>query len=266
MFSSTVCAKQEVDKDNFDYEWYLKKHPDLALIVDSNDKDAIWDFYVNTGEPAGWIGRIEKNHLLIFYDFDAQRYAFNNPDVVEVYGTEFSSLYEHYLNFGIDEGRQGYYLDTCSDLLKAELKIYELADGFEANYKTDREKVKAVHDWMVKNIQYDYDNYLANKIPFRSYQVDGAMLYGKAVCEGYAKTFELFMNALGIDCRTVKGEASDESGWGGHAWNAVKLDGVWYYIDVTWDDPVPDSGNSVPWYNYYLTTDPTFGGSHRQTK
>jgi transglutaminase-like putative cysteine protease len=267
MFSSTVFAEQDVDKDNFDYEWYLEKHPDLAAIVDANDKEAIWDFYVNVGKPVGWIGRIEKNHLLVFYDFDDKRYAMYNPDVVAVYGTEFSALYMHYLDYGIAEGRQGYYLDTCSDLLKAKLKVYELADGFDAEYKTDRDKVKAVHDWMVKNIQYDYDNYLANKIPFQSYQVDGAMLYGKAVCQGYADTFELFMDALGIECRTVIGEIYDEqSGWIAHAWNTVRLDGVWYYIDVTWDDPVPDRGNSVHWYKYYLTTDSTFGGDHRQTE
>jgi transglutaminase-like putative cysteine protease len=265
MFSSTVSAEQNIDEDNFDYEWYLEKHPDLAAIVDANDKEAIWDFYINTGKPAGWVGRIEKNHLLVFYDFDDQRYALYNPDVVAVYGTEFSALYQHYLDYGIAEGRQGYYLDTCSDLLKAKLKIYEQADVIAAEYSSDRERVKAVHDWMVKNIQYDYDNYISNKIPFRSYQEDGAMVYGKAVCEGYAVTFELFMNALGIECRTVIGTATSDSGSGSHAWNSLKLDGTWYYIDVTWDDPVPDSGDSVYWYKYYLTTDPTFWGSHKET-
>jgi transglutaminase/protease-like cytokinesis protein 3 len=75
------------------------------------------------------------------------------------------------------------------------------------------------------------------------------------------------MDALGIGCRTVIGEIYDEqSGWIAHAWNTVRLDGVWYYIDVTWDDPVPDRGNSVHWYKYYLTTDSTFGGDHRQTE
>ena len=51
--------------------------------------------------------------------------------------------------------------------------------------------------------------------------------------------------------------------WAGHAWNKVKLDGNWLYIDVTWDDPLPDRGAYVYWYDYYLVTDPTFGGDHR---
>jgi hypothetical protein len=264
IFSSTVCAKQYINKDNFDYDWYLEKHPDLAAIVSADDKDSIWEFYVNIGEPAGWIGRVAKETLISVNDFDYERYAYENPDVVAVLGGDNVSLYQHYTTYGINEGRKGYVSQTARASLRAELMIYDLADTITADCKTDREKVKAVHDWLVKNVKYDYDNYLSGTIPYSSYRIEGAMLEGKAVCQGYAEAFELFMNVLGIPCELISGTGNNGSGtWVNHAWNKVYLDGRWYYIDTTWDDPVPDSGNSVYWYKYYLVTDPTFGGDHR---
>ena len=65
------------------------------------------------------------------------------------------------------------------------------------------------------------------------------------------------MDYQGIDCKVISGTANG----GGHAWNKVKLEGDYYYIDVTWDDPVPDREGRLR-YDYYLTKDPTFGGDH----
>ena len=58
---------------------------------------------------------------------------------------------------------------------------------------------------------------------------------GKGICLGYASTFQLFMDLLGIQCITVEGTA--HGGTSDHAWNQVCLDGDWYCVDVTWDDP-----------------------------
>jgi len=112
------------------------------------------------------------------------------------------------------------------------------------------EKVRACHDYLVLHTQYDYDNYLANTIPKDSYQPEGVLYYGIAVCQGYAETFQLMMEALNIPCKLVYGTA----GGGNHAWNQVKLNGNWYHIDVTWDDPIPDVKGRV-FYNYFLVTD-----------
>lgn len=44
----------------------------------------------------------------------------------------------------------------------------------------------------------------------------------------------------------VSGEGNGVGGWGGHAWNKIKLDGEWYHVDVTWEDPImngdPENG------------------------
>ena len=87
---------------------------------------------------------------------------------------------------------------------------------------TDFEKVMAVHDYMVLNYEYDYT--------YSNYSIS-IMTTKKGVCMSYALAFKHLMNELGIECQYVSSEAID------HAWNLVKVDGEWYHIDLTWDDP-----------------------------
>lgn len=261
MFSVNASAKDVITKENFDYPWYLERHPELAAVVDGNDREAVWSFYQNIGNPAGWNGRVAEAYILNEANFDYLRYANENPDVMAVFGLDKAALYQHYQLLGCAEGRKGY---STEEETNTKLKIYAIADYLTADCVTDQERVKVVHDWLVKNVVYDYDNYVLRTIPESSYGMEGAILYGKAVCQGYAEAFAYFMDVLGIECEMVTGTANNGNGlWIGHAWNKVRLDGNWYYIDVTWDDPLPDRGANVYWYQYYLVTDPTFGGDHR---
>lgn len=95
--------------------------------------------------------------------------------------------------------------------------------------KTDYEKTAWIYDWMCSNISYDrtFTRYTA----YEAFE-------GSAVCQGYAQLFEIFAGELGLTTRYISGEAygvgSNGVGWGGHAWNIVKLDGKWYQVDTTW--------------------------------
>ncbi|MBH1940399.1 hypothetical protein I5677_05745 [Mobilitalea sibirica] len=125
------------------------------------------------------------------------------------------------------------------------------------------EKVKAVHDYIVRNTAYDYDNLKANTIPEESYKIEGVLFHNTAVCQGYADTFQLFMELLEIESKVVVGK--DLKNGVGHAWNMVELDGQWYQIDVTWDDPVPDQEGIVQ-YQYFLVTDEVMAADHSWNK
>ena len=128
---------------------------------------------------------------------------------------------------------------------------------------SDVERIKAVHDWLVKNTTY-VENY---------YELDDSrsfiynLIFNKiAICQGYAVTFYVMMTELGIPCTIVSGEAGVL-----HAWNAVKLDGKWYYVDVTWDDPILDNenGNNYPdgynmSYQYLLCTYEQISKTHSE--
>ena len=96
---------------------------------------------------------------------------------------------------------------------------------------TEREKIKAVHDWIINHTSYDRVNYKNKTIPEESYNITGVMLKGVAVCSGYARTFDYFMFVLGIEHEHVTGTVHFSDGrTGGHAWNRVLLDNNWYYI------------------------------------
>lgn len=75
----------------------------------------------------------------------------------------------------------------------------------------------------------------------------GALVLGKAVCAGYARAYQVLMNAVGIRCWYVSGESKNPSGiMEAHAWNLVWLDGKCVYTDVTWDDHRPTN------FHHYL--------------
>lgn len=128
---------------------------------------------------------------------------------------------------------------------------------------SDFEKAKAIHDYMVTNIDYDYANYLKDTIPDDSYNVIGALKNKYAVCAGYAKSFKLLCELSGLECTYVVGDTAR----GSHAWNQVKIDGKWYNVDVTWDDPVnldkAFDDHKFNRYSYFLISDELMNKDHK---
>lgn len=98
----------------------------------------------------------------------------------------------------------------------------------------------SVHDWLIVNCTYDET--LEKKTGY------DLLVNGTTVCAGYAAAYRDLMLRLGIPCLLVTSEAMN------HGWNLVQLDGQWYHVDLTWDDPSPDSYGQVR-HDYFLLTD-----------
>lgn len=111
------------------------------------------------------------------------------------------------------------------------------------NSMTDLEKVLAVHDWIVRECDYDYQNYVNGMIPNSSYSDTGVFINGSAVCNGYALAFSVLMQQLNIPSYFVGSNSMN------HAWNLVYVDKTWYHIDTTWDDPVWDNSTQYGYSN-----------------
>ncbi len=111
--------------------------------------------------------------------------------------------------------------------------------------------IKMVHDYLVENIEYD-TTISKNNI----YNIYGALVNNSAVCEGYAKAFKYLLDELQIPCVLVIGSATNSAGEReNHAWNYVQLDGSWYAVDTTWDDPVIIGNGKISnatKYKYFL--------------
>ena len=108
----------------------------------------------------------------------------------------------------------------------------------------------AVYDWLCVNITYD------NNVP-NDNTVYGALIEKTAACEGYSKAFQHIMGLMGVESLMIYGMLDD----GIHAWNAVKLDGQWYQVDVT-SSSTSMRGTNVPCREYLNRTDEYMSYDH----
>lgn len=114
---------------------------------------------------------------------------------------------------------------TDEDAVTEEEKIAELVQKCaEAGCESDYEKALWFHDWLINNARYDSS--------LSYYSSDGVLLRGTGVCDSYSKALVKLLNATGVDCTYY---SSSEMY---HSWNKVNMDGEWYFVDATWDDPV----------------------------
>ena len=115
----------------------------------------------------------------------------------------------------------------------------------------DYEKALYIHDYLVKNTSYEmrYET-LPNARNELVYNAYGCIVNHKSVCEGYAEAFKYLMDRLGIEAGITSGKS--KSSGNGHAWNYICLDGDYYWIDATWDDPVSDGKDAGKVDHYYF--------------
>ena len=141
--------------------------------------------------------------------------------------------------------------DEDKDTLQMAKKVVDevITDGM-SNY----EKEEAIYRWMVKNIGQGASTTVS--LPGQGggdqYTPHGVLSGNGAVCVGYATTFRLFMNMLGMDCHIVHNEY--------HSWDLVQLDdGEWYHTDVYSD---ATEGSSEPSYYNFNMTDSSARNGH----
>lgn len=115
-------------------------------------------------------------------------------------------------------------------------------------------KARAANDWLCNSLTYAYDASGNPDDSMASHSIVGAFdeRYCAAVCEGYAKAFQLLMNAAGVSNAYIIGLGNG----GGHAWNMAQMDdGYYYYFDVTWNDSTSSD-------KYFAAGETSFSKNH----
>ena len=156
---------------------------------------------------------------------------------------------------------QAQYAVRCAQLATA-CESFAVPEGdMRTNPSLEFDCALALHDQLVRRCTYSEEYTLAEKST-----VYGAIVEGSASCEGYARAMQLLMAMQGIPCYIVTGEASNLSGFsGGHAWNKIQIEGEWYQLDATWNDPVTEDGSHVTSHAYFNITDAEIGKTHELT-
>ena len=112
---------------------------------------------------------------------------------------------------------------------------------------SDREKIKLFHDYIINNTKYDNNYHIdtdKNDYPTSPYNAYGVLFENKAICGGYSDVMAIYLDKIGIKNYRI---ASNE-----HIWNYVYIDNSWYHLDLTWDDPVTNTGEDILIYDFFL--------------
>ena len=198
------------------------------------------------------------DHPEIFYIDITKMYL-----LTEITTRAFSKTYR----VSIGKNETDYLYEGYQSQADVELAI-EQAELIKENVKqnafgSDYDKVKYVHDYLIETIEYEKTVESHN-----NYNIYGALINKKSVCEGYAKAFKYILDDMEIPCIVVFGTAKNSSGQiESHAWNYVKLNNEWYAIDVTWDDPIIIGfgylSNDIK-YKYFLKGQNNFFSDHTE--
>lgn len=133
---------------------------------------------------------------------------------------------------------------SYGDIAMINVEIDKLINKLVATTSNDREKIKIIHDYIINNTKYDSDRSDFNIINYKSDIAYGPLFEGFGICGGYSDTMALFLERFDIKNYKV---SSDK-----HVWNAVYLDGGWYHLDLTWDDPVAQNNVNFLTDDFFL--------------
>lgn len=120
---------------------------------------------------------------------------------------------------------------------------------------TEYQKELFVHDAIINGCEYDNQSEHTGSIY-------GTLVLGRARCQGYANTMNYVLRRMGMQSLYVYGQATSETGTESHAWNVIRVNGVWSLVDVTWDDP--KGGSPVLSHAYFNLNDDMMNISHVQ--
>lgn len=211
---------------------------------------------LNEAFQSAWNAYTYDNMDVFYIDVEKLTLTTRSLTALSIHNVEISNgsnssyLKENFQN-------QSVLIEKLDLLETIKKEIDRQLEGF-----SDYDKIREVHNWLIDNIEYD-----VNLNADEPYSISGALTEGKAVCEGYARSFKYIMDELEIPCVLVSGTGTNSNGeTESHAWNYVQLDGNWYAVDVTWDDPIIVGNGYVAedtHYRHFLRGQNTFGETHQ---
>lgn len=148
--------------------------------------------------------------------------------------------------YQIEENTKTYL--TKDEEKQVENQIQVLVDYANENYKSDYDKAYYFAQWLAESNDYQFESSPDNIIENNMY---GALVKGLSQCSGFAQSFAILCQRVGIASYSVTGNTKEkvrpDDYSGEHQWNVIKLDDSWSYVDVT-----GMVANGKPYYFYYF--------------
>lgn len=202
-----------------DYQRIKHIHRPIKLAVRQDAIDSIYPFIKNNKYMK--LNSIIVNDLFAINEDAIRRYNPERIDIID--GT-------------------GYVGEKETYTVKEYINMNKMAQQYLMqinNNMTDVEKFLRLYNLLGENVRYDYNElYYVNDI--YNHNMYGALAKGKSVCEGIAKTMQELLELVGIPTEMKIGKLNQSF----HAWNRVKLNGKWYYCDMTNDCSAIQNGQT----------------------
>ena len=164
---------------------------------------------------------------------------------------------------------EAYWLQGYRYYSDSQKRVTSITVSIPEDLETKMAQVDAIADNVVaavanenayNKLKYFYE-WIINWTIYQSNECDqdftSVFLLKQSVCAGYSRTFQYLCKKAGIKCTYVPGDTDEP-----HAWNLVELNGKYYWVDVTWGDPIYDDGTQTLNYHYFMTTDEVLFRTH----
>ena len=221
--------------DNFNY---VDDYTESGI---KNRNDLINSIYYAINSGTDYIERyIDSDYTNYINDINTLT-AYNGAEFKKVISTlnNFVHPYNSSNNIKISYGgdykigitiNRAYTQDEINEINN---KVDKILSENVNNNMPPKEKIRVIHDYIIDHTEYDklkYEN--KNDDTYKSNTAYGVLIEGYGTCNGYADAMEIFLDKMNI----INYKISNEE----HIWNLVYLDGKWYHLDLTWDDPISD--------------------------
>lgn len=116
-------------------------------------------------------------------------------------------------------------------------------------------KIRTMHNYIINTTIYDQEradkikNNIFSTNTMQSHKANGVLSNHIALCSGYTDIMAIYLNRLGIKNFKIANE--------NHIWNALFIEGKWYHLDLTWDDPITSNGQNLLIDDFFLIDDDT---------
>ena len=135
------------------------------------------------------------------------------------------------------------------EILKIDNKLNDFISENINDNMTVRDKIKVFHDYIINNSVYDKtraDNIVGGRDTSNSnsHKAIGPLFDGISLCSGYSDAMKIYLDKLKITNYKISNN--------NHIWNLVYLDNSWLHLDLTWDDPVTNTGQNILLHKFFL--------------
>ncbi len=187
---------------------------------------------------------LDKNYLSTKEEFLDTFKKINSYISPGQYLSSYSISYRNLSSYYIEIKYDGDINEIKKQRKMVKEKIPKIIGKIIKPSMTNKEKQKAIHDYIVENTYYDKKYIDNNETGVEVHTAYGALIKGKAVCDGYAIAMKDMLDYVGIENIIVTGKARNQP----HAWNLIKIDNKWLHTDPTWND------TEYSLYSYYDKT------------